>query len=609
MDGFFYCVFREMCGCYRSVRPPRRAALLAAFVAMGVATPAAAVKVRVRGSATVKVVATQEGETFTIRGEVMDDIGASLSGAGVSVQLVDEATKRPRPLPSFRSCLIDGGSDADITSEGPLTVKVTADDRGAFCLRAEGQADGARAVARYEGTESYTAAETSAEIEPFESRLTRTLVRFEPPLERVDLDRESVGLTASLSIDRSEASRLRLQGATRREGLTLTIVDERGEVVASSTTGGDGRARFEIPTEDLAAPGLGQLSVEFAGNDVLARASAAHPVVRFAEVRLEVEAIEAGDPDEGIPIVVEVASPHGEVEGGLVEALSGTESVGAGDVAQGRARVVATLPGGRAGTIPLTLRYVSASPWWRPGPELGVEVPVAGPSLWRQLLVGALLGAIATWILSKWRRAPKPIASAETTEAPPPSGRPGVEVIATSHGRTGWTGSVHDAHEGTPIAGARVAIVVPSFEGEVTSVAATSSQAGTFELAGPAGQAGARLVVEADMHARYEIALPPPSILRVALVTRRRALVDRLVRWARRRGGPYDGPPEPTPGHVRRVASRSRSQDVEAWARKVEHAAFGPEVVDARVEGDVRAAEPADRPALMREAGPADELR
>ena len=40
-----------------------------------------------------------------------------------------------------------------------------------------------------------------------------------------------------------------------------------------------------------------------------------------------------------------------------------------------------------------------------------------------------------------------------------------------------------------------------------------------------------------------------------ALVLRKRALLDRLVEWARRRGLPYDARPEPTPGHVRRAAA------------------------------------------------------
>jgi hypothetical protein len=83
-----------------------------------------------------------------------------------------------------------------------------------------------------------------------------------------------------------------------------------------------------------------------------------------------------------------------------------------------------------------------------------------------------------------------------------------------------------------------------------------------------------------------------PGELRIALVTRRRTLLDRLVRWARARGTPWDGPREPTPGHVRRVAARAEADDVAGWAGSVEHAAFGPDPVDTAMERDVRDREP-----------------
>jgi hypothetical protein len=88
------------------------------------------------------------------------------------------------------------------------------------------------------------------------------------------------------------------------------------------------------------------------------------------------------------------------------------------------------------------------------------------------------------------------------------------------------------------------------------------------------------------------------------LVTRRRALLERLVRWARRRGAPFDSSTEPTPGHVRRVAARSSVSEVEAWATKVEDAVYGPEKVTASVEQQVRAVEP--RAAVLPIAPPPD---
>ena len=198
---------------------------------------------------------------------------------------------------------------------------------------------------------------------------------------------------------------------------------------------------------------------------------------------------------------------------------------------------------------------------------------------------------VAAWIVAGWRRAPKiaPPPDLEGQTAPP-SGRPGVQVLGQATG-SGWRGHVTDAHEGTPIVGAVLKIVQPGFDREEIVAQTATDERGAFVLEGTQ-RSGARLLVESDEHSAYEQALPPPSTLHVALVTRRRALVDRLVRWARRQGPPYDGPPEPTPGHVRRVAGRGDATDVEAWARRVEHVAFGPDVVDAQVEQDVRGTEP-----------------
>jgi hypothetical protein len=153
---------------------------------------------------------------------------------------------------------------------------------------------------------------------------------------------------------------------------------------------------------------------------------------------------------------------------------------------------------------------------------------------------------------------------------------------------------VSDAHDGVPIVGARLSIVMPAFQGDGVVTETTTDSRGEFTLQA-AHRSDGRLVVESAAHSRYEQLLPPPSVLSVALVARRRAILDQLVRWARRQGTPYDGPPEPTPGHVRRVAGRANAAETEAWARRVEHAAFGADPVDERVEGDIRAAEPSAR--------------
>jgi hypothetical protein len=295
------------------------------------------------------------------------------------------------------------------------------------------------------------------------------------------------------------------------------------------------------------------------------------------------------------------ASDHGTVDGGIVEALVGTDSVGSANVAKGKARLTVSFAGGRRGEVPVTLRYVPGAPFWRAGRDIQVVVGVAGPSIWRHLLLGGLVALLTGWIVAKWRRSPETM-RAESASMPPPSGRPEIVVVDRPSGLRGWKGTVTDAHEGFPIGGASLKIVASSFEGERTVAETETDETGSFALGVDAPE-GAKLVVEGELHATYQQVLPPPSLLRVALVTRRRALLDRLVKWARTRGGQFDGVKEPTPGHVRRVASRTAAPEVEAWARKVENAAFGPEPVTRTLEDDVQRDEPRPLPLPDRAAG------
>ena len=298
-----------------------------------------------------------------------------------------------------------------------------------------------------------------------------------------------------------------------------------------------------------------------------------------------------GDAESGIPVLVDVTSDHGVVDGGIIEGFVAGESVGSARVENGKARLVAVFAASEKGDVPLSLRYAPSAPWWRAGKSTEISVPVAGPSAWRHIVLGLLVAALTAWIVAKWRRAPE-VARGESTSLIPPSGRPEILVVDRPSGLRGWKGTVTDAHEGYPITGALLRVVLPGFEKEETLAEARSDEVGAFSLEIDAVP-GARLVVEGDLHATHQQVLPSPSVIRVALVTRRRVLLDRLVRWAKLRGGAYDGLKEPTPGHIRRVASRAHAADVEGWARMLEHAAFGEAPVTKDVETDIRDVEPA----------------
>jgi hypothetical protein len=555
------------------------------------------------------VSASADGGGVTVRGQLVDDAGSPIAGASIAVSAFgDEKLGTPTALRSLEPC--GGGARLVRPPRGPRASDgLVTDDRGGFCAIAKGVEAKALRL-RYAGSKVHDPVERDVKVEVEPEKIPHAVLRFESSPEMIELDRESVTITISLRVEQADAPAV---PAGRREGLELKLEDERGAHLADAVTGGDGKARFEVKTALLAGPGAGELVARFAGNAALAKASVTQPIVRRAEVRLALaRPIEGGDAEEGVPIEVEVTTARGPAEGGVVEvrrtpaapppsAAGPPESVGAGAVVEGKARPVASFASGGATLVPLGLRYVPAAPWYRAGPELRVEARLAGPGVVRQLLLAAAVLLAAAWVVGGWRRAPKPrLAPGVEGRTAPPSGRAGVQVLGPAEGTTGWRGTVADAHDGAPVAGARLAIVAPTFEGDGVVARAVADERGAFALEA-SYRSDARLVVESDHHSAHEQALPPPSVLAVALITRRRALLERLVRWARRQGAPFDGAPEPTPGHVRRAAGRSNAQAVEAWAGRIEQAAYGPEPVLEPLERELREAEP--RPARPEPGG------
>jgi hypothetical protein len=92
------------------------------------------------------------------------------------------------------------------------------------------------------------------------------------------------------------------------------------------------------------------------------------------------------------------------------------------------------------------------------------------------------------------------------------------------------------------------------------------------------GASTCELAVRSQNYAAFRTALPLPGHLKVHLVSVRRALLDRLVEWAKRRGAPFRTKAEPTPDWIAEVARGRGHADVERWANAVSAAAFGPSV-------------------------------
>lgn len=144
-----------------------------------------------------------------------------------------------------------------------------------------------------------------------------------------------------------------------------------------------------------------------------------------------------------------------------------------------------------------------------------------------------------------------------------------------------------DAHDGSPVPGASIALERRGFATVVVVSRTVADETGAFTLEAVEVSPGDHLAVEGRLHSRMSRAAPPFGILDVALVSRRRAVLSALVRWARRKGPPFHLPPETTPEHVMRVAADSAA--TARWAHAVERVAFGPGEVDARVETEVTA--------------------
>ena len=361
--------------------------------------------------------------------------------------------------------------------------------------------------------------------------------------------------------------------------------------IAQATPDAAGRARFVLEGPKLGAPGPGELHVSFAGSADVTTAAYGEDVDRHVKVALRVPAAErrelaAAVPEDGIPLVVAVSTSLGPVMEGSVEARVADVVVGAAPVEHGSARLILTFATQGSEAL-VRLRYVPSSPWFEPLADPTVRVPIRGPSLLSKapiLLAGiAVLAFFFAGRFSAQKNKAEP--------APPPNlgdldvGRPRMDVLRTA-GREGegWSGRVTDAHDGHALPGIRVWVERGSFEGRALLASADTNADGRFTL--PAlGRDGATLNVEGRLHARLSQDLPPPGELAIAVAQRRRALLGRMVTWARRRGAPFDVKPEPTPGHVRRAAVA----DLEAqrWAEAVEHAAFVPHEVDAHAEAQV----------------------
>lgn len=524
-------------------------------------TPAGAVKIAVKGTATLEGQVQGDGEGQIVRGKLRDDLGAPVGGAKVRVEVVQADGKPLLALPPARGC--PGGS---APQQQPDAYVLDTDAQGGFCLRTQRLPTRGGLRVRFAGREGLSTA--SLEV-AFDAEHPAPMLAWDPRPETLDLDVPQLRLSVA---------------GVGAEPLSMELLDERGKTLATAASDDRGRVLFDVATASLGGPGSGELVARVRGSQ---QAPLRAKVVRSAKVNLLASAPEGAIvPHDGHRFDVAVETLRGAAEGGVVEAKIGNETVGVGAVRGGRAevRTVFDVPG--EGAIDVVFRYVAAGPELKPGEGAVLRVAVRPPSLLRKaplLLVGLLL---VGWLWRGWKRPARAARERPRGQGVVEAGPLPAMVSEPEAQARGWSGVVLDAHEQRPLAEAVVRVVSRDFYGEREVASVQVDARGRFELEG-SWEPARFLVVEAPWHGAIERALPKPGRLTLALVSRRRALLDRLIAAARRVGVNVASAPEPTPAQIAQAFTGQMRSGGARWAKAVEGAVFGASQVGAREEAQV----------------------
>jgi hypothetical protein len=568
----------------------------------------------VRGTTKVQAHASRVSGHVVVSGSVTDDAGRadpaervmlSFSRSSGDAQGVGQTSVNvSAAVPEACSLQVGGSASAGpppaLTLIGPDRLAIPVDAQGRFCARLVLDAD--RYVAHLEAPASERVDGATLEW-PIDLRvppLAIVTLAFDPARTILSLDDATTDVVVVASIDEEGV----LRGGA---GLPVAVSNESGTPLGEAVTTPSGRALVRVDSFRLGALGPGELRASFAGSATASASRCAIPVERRARVDLSLDdsvrtgaasKVAPGSPEDGVALKVTAvarcaAAGCTGVPSGAVEARVDDAVVGAATLAQGKATLVVTFAALARPEVAVRLRYLPDAPWLEASDDLVAALPVQGPSPWRRLLLAfASLVTIVWLVLGRLDLRQR----AKGTGAKAGKGAGGqvvarVELLAPSPGGGGWTGKVVDAHEDTALGGARIAVERRGFERVEVKAEARTGDDGRFTLAPVDSIPGDEIVAEGPLHAPIREALPATGDLRVALVLRRRAVLDRMVAWARKRGKPFDARPDPTPGHVRRAAGGD--SPVGRWADAVERAAFGGEVVDAQAHAELEKLSPA----------------
>ena len=456
----------------------------------------------------------------------------------------------------------------------PLALRTN--ERGEVCVRLSDAVGRAAAIEWvFAGDALHLAASMKVPLvpAPVSERLS-----FEAPSLEIDLDQPTRRLrvlgTAAL-------------GPIRGVELSLQEGDKERRIRDVTWQSDAEGASIELQTAELGAPGPARLVATIVTTGPQTKLRAESVALRVAAVRLDAE-IESVESDRA-SLRISATSKVGPPTSGWVEAWLDEQSIAAAPLTRGEARLQLL---GLPPQAQISLRYRPEEPWWLPYEPLELTLTHRAPretGRWPWLALIAPIGWICLRALQRpaLRETPRP-----RRPEVPPRAKPLPPVPALA---AGWSGRVIDAHDGWPIADAHVQIALPSLLSDGATASTLSDAHGAFSLpslAAPLPE-GARLRVTAELHTEVERVLPPEGRVDVSMISRRRLLLRRLVRWARSMGPPWHRSSEPTPRDVANVALRRGDEQTARWAEALESAAFGSTRVDVRLEAALRAQEPA----------------
>jgi hypothetical protein len=547
------------------------------FVGSAAAAESPPPSLKVSGKAAFAIEARGLGDSFEVSAVLSDEVGRPLPSAEVRVR-----TAAAGGAATLHRC---GASRTDLGAE----LLMSTDNAGRVCVSVRGMPSGALEFSYQDARGYFERASRTVRLP--DSVATSFEVGFDPQLTSLSLDQatQDVGLLA-----RAGAGRQAPQAAELV--LSLAALGSERELGRAPLDGLGEIHRLTLISASLGPPGPARLIARLMAHDgsELARASSAVMLRATVSLSLGKEMDRGAEP--GAVVQVQASSALGPVPGGIVEARSRGLSIAAAPVRSGTATLSLPAAPGQLGGA-LTLQYIGAGAGWVSGPALEVRVLPTGPAYGRYALWIAAAALAALLVVLGWRRPSRPRPTAALV-APRP--RASVEVLEAFGSGGGYRGFVRDAHEGFVVSPAVLSFIGPGPQRPVLLQVRTNAQ-GAFEVEGGVFPNETRVEVTAPFHATLSAPLPVPGVLELSLVSRRRALLDRLVRWAERRGRPWSQPVgEPTPDHIAAVAAAEAQPSVERWARGLEYLAFGPNPPDAASE---QAAGVAEDPTVRQESG------